>query len=249
MNITTDAELYRRGTETLVAAWDEYARGAVGAALHRLPGVSVAVFPNEPERSVYNNAVLEQDLADAERSHALDAMETAYAAAGMTHYAAWVHERDQAMSSELERRGYKLNETTRAMGIALDDIRLPRPEIEVTTPDWDEYLEYLRAVGFPPGLLRRVDHRAFHVVAARIGDDIVATAMAFDFGTDRGIYNVSTLERARRRGFGTALTAALLHDARSRGRRTASLQSTEMAEGVYEAAGFRDLGGINEYMR
>jgi ribosomal protein S18 acetylase RimI-like enzyme len=41
----------------------------------------------------------------------------------------------------------------------------------------------------------------------------VATAMAFDVGGDRGIYNVATLEHARRRGLGTALTALHLHDA------------------------------------
>ena len=72
--------------------------------------------------------------------------------------------------------------------------------------------------------------------------------MAFDHGGDCGIYNVGTLERARRRGLGTALTALQLHDALARGCRTASLQSTQMAERVYAAVGFRDLGRILEYV-
>ena len=72
--------------------------------------------------------------------------------------------------------------------------------------------------------------------------------MAFDLGDDCGIYNVSTLERARRRGLGTAMTALLVHDAVARGCRTASLQSTEMAERIYAAVGFRDLGRILEYV-
>ena len=72
--------------------------------------------------------------------------------------------------------------------------------------------------------------------------------MAFDHGGDCGIYNVTTLERARRRGLGTALTALHLHDAVARGCRTASLQSTPMAERVYAAVGFRDLGRILEYV-
>jgi ribosomal protein S18 acetylase RimI-like enzyme len=42
--------------------------------------------------------------------------------------------------------------------------------------------------------------------------------MAFDHGSDCGIYNVGTLEHARRRGLGTALTAYLVHDALARGR-------------------------------
>ena len=40
------------------------------------------------------------------------------------------------MRGELERRGYALDTTTRAMGMALDDIRLPRPEIPLGTAGW-----------------------------------------------------------------------------------------------------------------
>ena len=72
--------------------------------------------------------------------------------------------------------------------------------------------------------------------------------MAFDRGSDCGISNVTTLERARRRGLGTALTAVQLHDGLARGCQTASLQSTEMTERVYAAVGFRDLGRILEYV-
>jgi len=92
------------------------------------------------------------------------------------------------------------------------------------------------------------DHAAFHVLIARLGGENVATAMAFDRAGDCGIYNVTTLERARRRGLDTALTAVHLHDALARGCQTASLQSTGMAERVYAAVGFRDLGRILEYV-
>jgi hypothetical protein len=78
------AELYHRGGDTLLASWEEYARGAAGAAaVHRLPGVVAAVFPDEPERAVYNNALLERDLGAGDRAGALDAMEAVYAAVGM----------------------------------------------------------------------------------------------------------------------------------------------------------------------
>jgi len=149
------------------------------------------------------------------------------------------------MRTELERRGYAVAESTRAMGLALDDIRLPRPEIELGPPDWSEYL---RILGVPPGFLDGADHGAFHVLVARLNGANVATAMAFDLAGDRGIYNVTTEQHARRRGLGTALTALHLHDALARGCRTASLQSTEMAERLYAAVGFRDLGRILEYV-
>jgi ribosomal protein S18 acetylase RimI-like enzyme len=245
MSVPTDADLYRRGAETLLASWEEYARGATGAAVQRSPGVATACFPKEPERAVYNNALLERDLAAAERADALDAMEAAYAAAGVARFAAWVHESDEPMCGDLERRGYTFDTSTRAMGMALDDIRVPRPSIELGPPDW---FEYLRIVGVPPDFLSRADPHAYLILVARLEGENVAAAMAFDHGADCGIYNVGTLERARRRGLGTALTTLLVHDALARGCRSASLQSTEMAERLYAAVGFRDLGRILEYV-
>jgi GNAT superfamily N-acetyltransferase len=245
MTAMTDTELYLHGTETLLASWEEYARGASDAARQRLPGVAAAVFANEPERSVYNNAVLERELAAIERADALDAMEAAYAAAGVARFAAWVHESDRAMRVDLERRGYTPDTSTRAMGMRLDDIRVPRPEIDLGSTDWDDYL---RIFGLPPGLLSGADHSVFHLLVARDGGENVATALAFDREGDCGIYNVGTLEHARRRGLATALTTVHLHEALARGCRTASVQSTKMAERVYAAVGFRDLGQILEYV-
>lgn len=242
----TDADLYLRGARTLLASWEEYARGATGAVVDRLPGVGVAVFPNEPERAAYNNALLERDLAVAERTHALDAMEAAYAAAGVGCFAAWVHESDHAMRFDLERRGYTLHQSTRAMGMVLGDVRLPRPQIELGPADW---FEYLRIIGVSPGFLSGADRAAFRILVARLEGENVAAAMAFDHDGDCGIYNVGTLKHVRRRGLGTALTALHVHDALARGCQTTSLQSTEMAERVYTTVGFRDLGRILEYVR
>lgn len=242
----TDAELYARGAETLLASWEVYAGGARGASVLRLSGVAAAVFPDEPERAVYNNALLERRLGAPERIEALVAMEAAYERAGVARFAAWVHESDGAMRVDLERRGYAIDTTTRAMGMTLDDVRVPRPTLELVRTSWPEYL---RVFGLPSGLLAGADHSRFHLLAAGIGGERVSTAMAFDHETDCGIYNVETLEHARRRGLGTALTALHLHEAIVRGRRTASLQATEAARRVYATVGFRDLGAIVEYVR
>jgi GNAT superfamily N-acetyltransferase len=149
------------------------------------------VFPSEPERSVYNNALLARDLSATERASAVDAMKAAYDAAGVDRYAAWVHESDDGTRAELSGRGY--------------------------------------------------------TVVARLGGENLATAIAFDHDGDCGVFNMSTIETARRRGLGTALTARHVLDAAERGCSTASLQSTPMAERVYAAVGFRDLGRILEY--
>ena len=244
MSRPTDDELYRRGAATLVASWEEYGRESVGAVLVRRPGVTIGVFPHEPERSIYNNALLDRDLTAVERAAAIEAMEDAYARAGVLRYAAWTHETDRALRHDLEGRGYREADSSLAMGMALEDLRVPRPSLDLAPVEWDEYL---RVIEVAPGLLARGDHAAFHVLVARLDGASAAAAMAFDHDGDCGIYNVGTLPPARRRGLATAVTAALLHDAAARGCRTASLQSTAMAERVYAAVGFRPLGRFVEY--
>ena len=248
MTVATDSDLYVRGVATLLASWEEYARGSPGAALKRLNGVSAAVFPSYPERGVYNNALLDRDLGPEERTMAVDAMEGAYKSAAIDRYAAWVLESDEGMRTELGRRGYNVEESTRAMGMSLEGISVSLPAIELGPLEWPEYLEYLRSVGVPAGLLSGADPNAFHLLAARLDGENIATALAFDHDADCGLYNMFTTEAVRRRGFGTALTAHHVHDAVERGCSTASLQATPMAEAIYAAVGFRDLGRFFEYV-
>jgi ribosomal protein S18 acetylase RimI-like enzyme len=240
----TPAELWERGAATLVESWGQYARAAVGASVERHPGVAVALFPGEPERGVYNTALFDRGLRPRDRTAAIEALQSAYAAAGVTRFAAWAHEDDADLCGELERRGFTVDTATRAMAASLDRIAVPRPRIELAPADWSDYLTIL---GAPAGLQERADPGSFHVLIGCLDGRKVATAMAFDHDGDCGIYNVTTLPDARRRGLGTALTAMQLYDARGRGCTTASLQSTTMAERVYTAAGFTDLGRIVEY--
>jgi len=243
----SDRQLYERGAATLVTSWEAYAAGSPGAALLRLDGVAAGVFPAQPERAIYNNALLERDLAPAAAAAALEAMEAAYTAAGVERYAAWVHESQMALRDELHARGYRVTETTRAMGMSVDDLAAVPPAAELIRAEWADYLSYLRALGLPAGLLSGVEPTRFHALAARLDGADVATALALDHDGDCGLYNMSTLGHARRRGLATRLTAHHVHLAAGRGCTTASLQSTAMGEHVYAAVGFRDLGRIIEY--
>jgi hypothetical protein len=235
--MTSDAALYRLGNETLLASWEAYAQGSPDAGVRRLPGVTAAVFPSEPERSVYNNALLD-------RPDAVAAMEVAYAEAGVTRFAAWVHESDEATRSALEGRDYRLDQTTRAMGMSLEDVRLPRPQLELGSVEWDEYL---RIFGLPPSLLGRADRTPFRVLVAHLDGEKVATDGVRPRQRHRDLQrrHAGARPEARPRH---RLTALHVHDALARGLRTATLQATEMAEGMYAAVGFRDLGRILEFV-
>ena len=95
-------------------------------------------------------------------------MDDAYRSAGVDRYAAWVHEGDEGMCAELSGRGYTIAESTRAMGMSLDEVSVSEPRVELAPLDWAEYLEYLSLIGVPAGLLSGVDPTAFHSLGARL---------------------------------------------------------------------------------
>jgi ribosomal protein S18 acetylase RimI-like enzyme len=130
------------------------------------------------------------------------------------------------------------------MELDLDQVTVGSTEVEVVRDDWAEYVRILDV----PGFLPQADPSAYFTVVGLLDGENVGSAMAFDHDGDCGIYNVGTEDRARRRGVGTAMTARLLLDARDRGCRTATLQSTPIGEGVYARLGFRSLGTIREFV-
>jgi GNAT superfamily N-acetyltransferase len=243
----TDDELYERMLATLLASWRRVAEGSGGASIEPVAGATVGLFPAGPERGIYNNAVLERGLDESQAAAAVGAIGRVYADAGVDRYAVWAHESDPGAIGALAGRGFVVDIWTRAMAMPLGELAVEPPPIELGPSEWAEHLRYLRNEGVPDGLLEGVDGDAFHVLVARLDGENVATAIAYDHKGDCGIFNTGTLPHVRRRGLGTALTALHLHGARERGCETASLQATEIAQGVYAGVGFRDLGRFIEY--
>ena len=239
----TDTDLYERGVRTAAACWEALAHSTSSADVHRLPHVSVAVFADQPEQSIYNNAILGHGLARP---------------SAPPHWRRW-RLCTPRQTSALSPPG----STKRIVGCVTSSRAAATP----STPRharWGcrsttSHCRGPRSSSHQPHgastcassasrrLLRDLDPAALHLLVAQRGGESVATAFGFDHEGDCGIYNVGTLAHSRRRGFGTALTATLLHDALARGCRTASLQSTPAAERMYGALGFRDLGRIIEY--
>lgn len=241
LSARADAALYDRAVATLVASWAHFATGSPGAEVVAAPGVAIAVFVHAPDREIFNNAVLARG-ADADV--ALDAVERTYREAGVERYAVWVHESAAALAGRVVARGYAPDESTRVMAMRLDELADVADGLDLAPAG---FADFLRINGLPAGLFPELGAGA-HIHTARVDGRPAATAMAFDHAGDCGIYNVATLPCARRRGLATALTAHALRQARARGCTTASLQSTAMAERVYAAVGFRDLGRFVEHV-
>ena len=111
--VSTDDELWHRMAAGLIAASRHFAAAATGAFVVDEPGVSIDVFPNPPDRAIYNNALFDRGLDAAARRAAVAALEAAYADAGVDGYAAWTHETDQPLVDDLLARNYRLSESTR----------------------------------------------------------------------------------------------------------------------------------------
>jgi hypothetical protein len=93
-----------------------------------------------------------------------------------------------------------------------------------------------------PTLLDR-DDVAVYVGYAR-GRPVV-TGLGFRTGSTIGVYNISTVEGSRGRGYGAAMTGRVVADGVADGCDVAILQASEMGFPIYERLGFRT---VVEYM-
>jgi ribosomal protein S18 acetylase RimI-like enzyme len=85
-------------------------------------------------------------------------------------------------------------------------------------------------------------------VIARLDGRAVGCGTAYLTGTTAGLYNIATLEAARGRGIGYAVTQRLQELGRAAGAQHAVLHSSESGRPVYERAGFVEVCQVPQYV-
>lgn len=214
----------------------------------------------------YTNHVLVTRLDDADATDAVIDEVLATMGRGGVPFTWWVMPSftPADLGVRLERRGMASDGTWPAHALAIRDLVEPPPvpglEIRrvTTDADLDAYVgivgqtlspspafedmlrEACQAIGFDE------DAPEEHVIGLLDGTP-VATASLVVAGGAAGIYNVATLEPARRRGIGAALTSAAVRRGGERGLEIATLQASDMGRPIYERLGFRFVCDLVPY--
>ena len=69
----------------------------------------------------------------------------------------------------------------------------------------------------------------------------VSSGLGMLTGRTIGVYNIATVDRARRRGYGAAMTSRVVADGVAAGADVAILQASDMGRPIYERLGFRTV--------
>lgn len=85
-------------------------------------------------------------------------------------------------------------------------------------------------------------------LTAYADDEPVGCGTLWIDGETGGIYNIATLESARGRGIGYAVTASLMAAARERGCTRAILHASEMGRPVYDRLGFEEVCVVPQWI-
>lgn len=244
-----EQELRRRAVVGVRWEVEAFGSAAPGSRLIREGGVTAAVVPASPERSIFNSVQYDDSALLADR---LGELSAAYDAAGVRAWTVWVPDADRATAAALEERGHVLDGAPRAMALDLDQLssQSPAPDgVEAQSLDPatcaalnDRAYGYDEADrGFRTGFSGET---AIRWLGAFAGAEPLACVGTIDAGSDCCVSGVATPPEHRRRGIASWLLWRALAEARERGHESASLRASAAGAPLYERLGFRDLGFV-----
>ncbi|EWT03364.1 hypothetical protein N865_18685 [Intrasporangium oryzae NRRL B-24470] len=217
-----------RHIRTLAASWRAMAAPHPGSWVVEDEGVVASRVPDHP---VLDNAILLEPGA-------LPCLRELYPPTSA--YAVWTH--SPGCAAVVEAAGFARSEVTHPMVCRIEDAP-PPTEADRSAVVGGRPVDVVDELnGLDPDLLAGVE--GLEVWTDRGGDSCAALFRCDD---DVNVSMVATRPEARRRGLASAVLRVALADARARGAVTASLQSSEMAVGLYAGLGFRQVATWQEW--
>ena len=229
--------------------------GAAGSRCLQLDGeVQATIVPARPWFSIFNS-VLFRD-AEALR-HVLPELASAYENAGVKAWTVWTPSGDERGAELLESAGHALDSTPMLMAAPIASIDLehraaldlePRPSWEMVARCNDRAHGVLEPWTMA-AVFETMDDPATHLYAARHQGQTACCLLARESEGDCYLWFVATVPEAQRLGLASELIRRALGEALERGCVTTSLESTHVAEAVYERLGYRALGRYGMWER
>jgi len=231
------------------------AHGSEGGRLLELDGVTAAITPACPARSLVNCSVY-RDVDSL--AGALPVLADAYEDAGVRGSTVWSLDEDAEAVALLERSGYAFDGRPAAMFLDLSGELPASPE----DLDWDAAASpeevgrvndraygYAEDEGLAPAIGPGPARLPSRFYRARAGGETASVLETIDVEDDCMISWVATLPGHRGRGLAGGLLAAALAEARGRGLETSTLQASMLGRGVYERLGYGLAGALTLHER
>ena len=224
---------------------------AVASELHRLDGVTAAVVPACPERSVVNCVCYE---GAAQLAAALDDLAAIYDGAAVDAWTVWVPPGDRDAARLLADAGHVLDASPEAIAMELRGAERPQAGLDWTRPADLGVVGPLndRAYGYDGSFERALEGTpadVFTVYVASLDRRPASCCLMLDCESDCHVTLVATVPEARGRGLAGALLGHALADARERGLETTTLVATRAGRPLYERLGYRLVGAVEMWER
>lgn len=240
------AVLIARQQQSQRAFYRALASGSPEAALLEFEGVQATVVPVRGWFSIFNSAFYRDrpDLEGAYPSLAAD-----YGAA-VKAWTVWVPPGEARAAAFLQSQGHVLDSTPMLFAASIDSLDLEqRRQLDLDpAPTWDSVAAVNdRAHGVLEewsmgAIFQTMSDPASRLHIAREDGAPAAALIAREYQGDCYFWFVATVPEARRRGIASELMRHAVRDAAGRGCTTSSLESSKVAEPMYQGLGYLPLG-------